>query len=186
MSTVPTGPDDRETMTESRWRIVSAVLAVLLVAAVAGLVVLWGDRADLDELQDHKADEAAATEAAEELVYSWLTYDYRTYEEDLARVTEAGTDSFREEYSPETRAALLEKMVRPRQMISKGRVVDSAATWEADGRVKVLVFTDQTLTDKEIRKQGRPALHARSGVEVTMVEQDGAWLVDDLVQLQFE
>ncbi|KAA1419312.1 hypothetical protein F0U44_12780 [Nocardioides humilatus] len=169
-----------------RLRVAVGGLALLLIAAIAGCVLLWGDRSDLDELKDHQADEAAATKAAEEVVYSWLTYDYRTYAEDMAWVTEDGTASFEEEYAPETLVALRKKMVGPRQLISKGRVVESAATWEKDGKVKVLVFTDQTLTDKDIRQQRKPALHARSGVELTMVEQGGEWLVDELVQLQFE
>jgi hypothetical protein len=174
--------DDRETMTDNRWRVVAAVLAVLLVAAVVGVALLWGDRSDLEDLQDRDADEAAATKVAEEVVYSWLTYDYRSYEDDIAWVADDGTEGFQEEFSPEAR----KKLIGARQLVSRGRVVESAATWEKDGEVKVIVFTDQTLTDKEIRRKGSPALHARSGVELTMVRQDGRWLVDELVQLQFE
>ncbi|MEZ0578041.1 hypothetical protein [Nocardioides sp. MH1] len=178
--------DDRTTMTDNRWRVAAAALAVLLVAAIAGLVLLWGDRSDAQELKDHASDEAAATKAAEEVVYSWLTYDYRTYDEDMAWVTEDGTDSFQEQYSPEALTGLRKKMIGPRKLISQGRVVKSAATWEKDGKVEVLVFTDQTLTDKDIRSKDGQALHARSGVELTMVREHGKWLVDELVQLQFE
>lgn len=170
---------------ETRWRFVSAALALLLVGAVVGCVLLWRDRTDLEDLQDRVAAEAAATEEAERIVVAWLTYDYRSFDEDMRWVAESGTDRFQEERSEELLEGLRTKMVGPRRIVSRGRVLDSAASWEED-RVKVLVFTDQTLTDKEIRRQGRPALHARSGVELTMVHDDGEWLVDELVQLQFE
>lgn len=173
-----------------RWRIVSAVLALLLVAAVVAVVLLWRDRSDLAELEERRDAEIAAAEEAERIVAAWLTYDYRTYRDDMAWVTESGTPRFQEKYSPEALEGLRTKMVGPRQLVSRGRIVDSAATWEKDDRVKVLVFTDQTLTDKDIRRSGRPALHARSGVELTMVRDGGGdgeeWLVDALVQLQFE
>jgi hypothetical protein len=171
-------------MTENRWRIAVAVLTVLLIAAVAGCVVLWGDRSDLKDLEGHRTDEAAATKAAEGFVYSYLTYDYRTYEKDLSWMTERGTDAFREGYTDDELAAR-KKLIVPGQLISRGRVVDSAATWDKDGEVTVLVFTDQTLTDRDIRRSGKPALHTRSGLELTMVREHGKWLVDKMVQLQF-
>lgn len=166
-----------------RWPIAFATLAVLLIVALVGVVVLWQDRA---ELRNRADAEIAATEEAERIVVAWLTYDYRTFGEDMAWVTESGTDSFNEEYSPEALEALRSQMVGPRELISRGRAVNSAATWEAEDRVKVLIFTDQTLTDTEIREAESPALHARSGVALTMVRDDDEWLVDEMVQLQFE
>lgn len=173
-------------MTTMPWRLACGVLALLLAAAVAGCVLLWGDRRDLEDLEDLQAAERSATEEAEQVVIAWLTYDYRTYEDDLAWVTESGTERFQEEYSPEALEGMRTEMVGPRQLVSRGRVVDSAAVAEDADTVKVLVFTDQTLTDKDIRRGGGEALHARSGVELTMVHEGGEWLVDELVQLQFQ
>lgn len=168
---------------DRRWPIVSAVLALLLIAAAIGCFTLAQDRSDLE---DRASAESAATEEAERIVVAWLTYDHRTYDDDMAWVTASGTEKFQEEYSPEALEGLREKMVGPRELISRGRVVNSAATVKDSEHVKVLVFTDQTLTDKEIRDGGAEPLHARSGVELSMVHVDGAWLVDEMVQLQFQ
>jgi hypothetical protein len=164
-------------------RIVGGTLAVLLVVATVGCYLLWQDRADLEDRADA---ESAASEEAERIVVAWLTYDYRTYEDDLGWVAESGTDRFQEEYSPEAIEGLRTKMIGPRQLVSRGRVVNSAATVEDVDKVRVLVFTDQTLTDKDIRRGRGEPLHARSGVELVMVRDGDEWLVDELVQLQFQ
>ncbi len=166
-----------------RWPIACAALAILLIASLVGCFLLWQDRSDREDLADA---EVAATEEAERIVVAWLTYDYRTYQDDMTWVTTSGTDKFQEEYSPEALEGLRTELVGPRQFVSRGRVVDSAATVEDDDKVLVLVFTDQTLTDKAIRREGGEPLHARSGVELTMVREGNAWLVDEMVQLQFQ
>lgn len=167
-------------------RIVCGTLGVLLVAALVGCFLLWQDRSDLHDLEDRVDAERAASEEAERIVVAWLTYDYRTYRDDMAWVTESGTENFQEEYSPEALEGLRTKMIGPQQIVSRGRVVDSAATVEDHDTVTVLVFTDQTLTDKAIRRGGKEPLHARSGVELTMVRDGDTWLVDEMVQLQFQ
>lgn len=173
-------------MSGVRVRIVCGALAALLVAAAAGCFLLWQDRSDLHDLEARADAESAATEEAERIVVAWLTYDYRTYQDDVGWVVGSGTERFQEEYSPEALEGLRTKMVGPQQIVSRGRIVDSAATVEDDDTVKVLVFTDQTLTDKAIRRGGKEPLHARSGVELTMVRDGDTWLVDELVQLQFQ
>lgn len=166
-----------------RWRIACATLTVVLIAAIAGCAVLWRDRA---ELEDRADAQTSATDAAERIVAAWLTYDYRTYRDDMTWVTESGTEAFQKEYSPEALEGLRKRMVGPRQLVSRGRAVQAAATAVDADRVRVLVFTDQTLTDKVIRREGGEALHARSGVELTMVRDGDDWLVDEMVQLQFQ
>lgn len=166
-----------------RWQRIGAVLTVLLIATLIGGGVLLQDRAELKGRADA---EKAATDRAEQVVMSWLTYDYRTYRDDMTWVTRSGTPKFRKEFSSAALEGMRKRIVGPRQLISRGRVVNAAATATDADHVRVLLFTDQRLTDKEIRKQEQPALHARSGVELSMVRTDGRWLVDDLVQLQFQ
>ena len=90
------------------------------------------------------------------------------------------TDELGIEPSAETRKRIVEKG----QLVSRGYVVNSAATVSDANHAKVLVFTDQRLTDKDIRGEGAAPLHARSGIELTMVRVDGEWLVDAMVPLQ--
>jgi hypothetical protein len=101
-------------------------------------------------------------------------------------VTRSGTPKFQKEFSSEALEGMRKRIVGPRKLISRGRVVNSAATAKDAEHVRVLLFTDQRMSDKEIRQSGEPPLHARSGVEMVMVKRDGRWLIDDLVQLQFQ
>jgi hypothetical protein len=178
-----TTEDATKRSSDRRWRLMCAGLAGMLIAAIVGCVLLWRDGADLEGRAD--ADRAAARKA-ERIVVTWLTYDYRTYSDDLSWVTESGTDKFRKEYSSAALEGMRERIVGPRQLISRGRVVNSAATASDADHVKVLIFTDQTITDKDIRKRGGTPLHARSGVELSMVRDGDRWLVDEMVQLQFQ
>jgi hypothetical protein len=165
------------------WKRISIVLACLLAAALVACVGLAVSRADSHGRVDA---ERTATRAAERVVVNWLTYDYRTYRDDMTWITKSGTLKFKKEFSAEALEGMRKRIIGPRQLISRGRVVNSAATASDGDHAKVLLFTDQTLTDKEIRKDKTAPLHARSGVQLTMVRVKGSWLVDDMVQLQFQ
>ena len=165
------------------WKRISIVLAGLLALALVACVGLAVSRAQSQARID--AD-ATATRAAERVVVNWLTYDYRTYRDDMTWITKSGTPKFRKEFSAEALEGMRNRIIGPRQLVSRGRVVNSAATATDADHVKVLLFTDQKLTDKQIRRENAAPLHARSGVELTMVRVKGAWLVDDMVQLQFQ
>lgn len=168
---------------ERDWKRISFVLAGLLVLALIACVGLAISRS---HSQGRIAADRAASRAAERVVVNWLTYDYRTYRSDMSWVTKGGTANFRKQFSAEALEGMRKRIIGPRQLVSRGRVVNSAATATDSDHVKVLLFTDQTLTDKEIRKEKTAPLHARSGVELEMVRVDGDWLVDDMVQLQFQ
>jgi len=168
---------------ERDWKRVSLVLAGLLVVALVACVGLAVSRSH--SAGRITADEAASR-AAGRVVVNWLTYDYRTYHSDMSWVSKSGTPRFNKEFSAAALEGMRKRIIGPRQLISRGRVVNSAATAKDSDHVKVLLFTDQSLTDKQIRKDGSAPLHARSGVELSMVRGGGAWLVDDMVQLQFQ
>jgi len=168
---------------ERNWKRISIILAGLLVVALVGCVALAVSRS---HSQGRVDADRAATRAAERVVVNWLTYDYRTYRNDMTWITKSGTPKFKKEFSAEALEGMRKRIIGPRELVSRGRVVNSAATAADADHAKVLLFTDQTLTDKEIRKDHTAPLHARSGVELTMVRVDGTWLVDDMVQLQFQ
>jgi hypothetical protein len=168
---------------ERNWKRISIVLAGLLAVALVACVGLYVSRA---QSQGRIDADRTATRAAERVVVNWLTYDYRTYRNDMTWIAKTGTPKFRKEFSAEALEGMRKRIIGPRQLISRGRVVNSAATASDADHVKVLLFTDQALTDKDIRKDKTAPLHARSGVELTMVRVNGTWLVDDMVQLQFQ
>jgi hypothetical protein len=166
---------------ERNWKRISVVLAGLLALALVAAVGLAVSGADSKGRIDA---ERTAVRAAERVVVNWLTYDYRTYRNDMSWITESGTPKFRKEFSPDALEGTRKRIVGPAQLVSRGRVVNSAATVTDADHVKVLLFTDQTFTDKDMREEGAAPLHARSGVELYMVRVDGEWLVDDMVQLR--
>jgi hypothetical protein len=176
-------PEPAEPPRERDWKRIALVLAALLTLAVIGCIGLAVSRA---QSQGQVEADRMATRAAERVVVNWLTYDYRTYRNDMSWITASGTPKFRKEFSGEALEGLRKRIVGPRQLVSRGRVVNSAATATDADHVRVLLFTDQTLTDKDIRNDGGAPLHARSGVELTMVKIGDRWLVDDMVQLQFQ
>jgi len=179
-----TNAADGPTVTGGRnWKRISVVLAGLLALALIACVGLAVSRA---QSQGRLDADRTATRAAERIVVNWLTYDYRTYRNDMSWIRKSGTPKFTKEFSAEALEGMRKRIIGPRQLVSRGRVVNSAATAKDADHVKVLVFTDQTLTDRKIRKDGTAPLHARSGVELSMVRVDGTWLVDDMVQLQFQ
>jgi Mce-associated membrane protein len=182
VTTVP-APGPAPESAGRNWKRISIVLAALLAIALVAAVGLGVSRA---QSQGRVDAERAATRAAERVVVNWLTYDYRTYRDDMSWVAESGTPKFRKELSAEALDGMRKRIVGPRQLVSRGRIVNTAATASDADHVKVLLFTDQTLTDKDIREEKAPPLHARSGVELTMVRSGGTWLVDDMVQLQFQ
>jgi len=180
---VNTVTDPADAPRERDWKRIAVVLAALLALAIVACVGLAVSRA---QSQGRVDADRTATRAAERVVVNWLTYDYRTYRNDMKWITDSGTPKFRKEFSGEALEGLRKRIVGPRQLVSRGRVVNSAATATDADHVKVLLFTDQTLTDKDIRTDGGEPLHARSGVELSMVKVGGRWLVDDMVQLQFQ
>lgn len=166
-----------------RWRRRALVATVLLVASLVGCGFLAHA---LSVSKGRENAEAAATVAAERIVMSWLTYDYRTYKSDMSWVSTSGTPKFKKEFSAPALEGMRKQIVGPRQLVSLGRVVNSAATASDSDHAKVLIFTDQRVTDKDIRKADGAPLHARSGVEMDMVRSNGKWLIDDMKQLQFQ
>lgn len=152
-------------------RVPVVVLAVLLAAAVVALTLVtlaWRHERDLRDAG------SAAEKAARTAVVEMTTYDYKSLDHDFAWVDDAGTTKFREHFAKAT--APLKTLVTAEKASAQGSVVASAAHVQDTSHVTVLLFVDQTLT--------KPGQTQRSldqpRVEMTMVEQGGRWLVDDV------
>lgn len=160
-----------------RTRLLVGALAVVLVAALVAVLVLWQDRgSDQDIVRDaelHRA-EAAAEEAAQEAVVAMTTYSFRTVEEDFSWVESAGTADFQEYFAGASEQAV--ELIKEIRAEAKGTVVDSAATAIDPRHAKVLLYVDQEITSagEEGTKVDQPR------VTMQMVRQDGEWLVDEV------
>lgn len=160
------------------WPVVAAlgVMALLLVAvaAVLGLGV-W----DIGQVRDQdKVDQASrlAPASAERASAAILSYDYQSLDADEKAAERYMTPSYKKKY-----ADTFNRLVRPNAAKLKAKVeaeVKASGVAHADaGRVNVLLYVNQTTTSTA--NGGAPQL-ALNRVQLSMVQQGGRWLVNDI------
>lgn len=117
------------------------------------------------------AEVAGAVETA---LPAMLSYDYRTIDSDLADASAHATDEF-----AETRAAFFEDglgdAIVDQQVVVESEVLTLGLGARNSEQVAVLVFVDQ-----ESSKSGGEARRLQMWATVSMVLDDGTWLVDDI------
>lgn len=142
---------------------------IALIAALSGLALVW--RAERHETDLRQAGEAASR-AARAVAVDLTTYDYRTVDDDHARVTAAGTARFRRYFAsvgPKSAA-----VVRKLHVTARGRVVAAAPEVGDSTHVRVLLFVDQVVRAKGTR--GSQTEEPRLSMQ--MVREGDRWLVD--------
>jgi len=148
-------------------------LAALLVAAVAaaGSVYWWIYRPDR---LTNAASQQRVTDAAREGTVALLSYAPETLDKDLATAKSHLTGEFLKYYSDFT-----DKIVAPaakqKGVKTEATVARAAVSEMQPDHAVVLVFVNQVTTSKD---RPDPAL-ATSSVLVTMVNQDGRWLISE-------
>ena len=148
-------------------------LAALLVAAVAaaGSVYWWIYRPDR---LTNAASQQRVTDAAREGTVALLSYAPETLDKDLATAKSHLTGEFLKYYSDFT-----DKIVAPaakqKGVKTEATVARAAVSEMQPEHAVVLVFVNQVTTSKD---RPDPAL-ATSSVLVTMVNQDGRWLISE-------
>jgi len=113
-----------------------------------------------------KAGVAAAT--------NMLTYDYKTLDEDFAWVQDDGTKTFQQSFAAAADDA--RELAEATKAHSEARVRGFGVHLKDADHATVLVAIDSTLTEPD----KAAAEDQRWRVELTMVKQDGRWLVDKL------
>lgn len=154
-----------------RW--LPALLAALLIASAggAGGVYWWIYRPDQ---QTNAAAQQQATNAARDGTVALLSYAPDTLDKDLANAKSHLTGEFLKYYGDFT-----DKIVAPaakqKGVKTEATVTRAAVSEMHPDRAVVLVFVNQVTTSKD---RPDPAL-ATSSVMVTMVKQDGRWLISE-------
>ncbi len=149
-----------------------AVVAVLAAAAVVAAAVLWL-KVPSDASVEQSTREAQA--AAERAVGPILSYDYRRLDEDQQAAGSYMTSSYRRQY--DKLFAVIKQNAPGVQAVVKGDVVASGIVRSGNDRVDVLLFVNQSKTNKQ---QKQPVVY-KDQVTVTMQRVGGEWLVDDMV-----
>lgn len=161
--------DRRAAMTERlRWAslvVLSTVCVVAAWTAVTGLL----DARDLDRREDARA---AAVEAAEKKVVDLTTLRAESGEQDLARLLEGTTPTFREEF--EAQADSFVAALRQGKVDAEGKVTEAAVKQLGDDTASVLVAASGSVSNSEVQ-DAQPRYYR---LLVNLVRDDDDWLVD--------
>lgn len=160
-----------------RWLMAAlGVLALLLVATAAWLGL---NTYDIREVRRHdQVSEAARTApaTAERAAGVILSYDYRSLDSDEKAAERYMTAAYAKQY-----AQTFDKLVRGNAERLKAHVqatVRASGVSHADpDRANVLLFVDQSTVSTANGGEKQTALNR---VEMKMVRQDGAWVVNDI------
>jgi Mce-associated membrane protein len=161
-----------------RWQlVVLAVIAAVLVALAAGPVVPGVGIAAIRQNAEHDAVAAAsraAPAAAERAAAAILAYDHEALEADRDNAARFMTGDYRKEYL-DTFGLVLDNAPKVKAVVEAEVRASGVVHADAD-RVDVLLFVNQTTTSTA-NDEPQTALNR---VRMTMQEQDGTWLVDDI------
>ena len=150
------------------------VAAVMVVATLVLGFLAWRAWDRTGDLEDAEAAGRAVRATVAERVEQLLSYDHSTFDEDLAAAQEVMTEDFQEEYEP-TVEEIRATAVRQRRT-QEARVVAVSVIDAEPDRVHTLLFVD-TYSARQGR-DGQDIMQNR--VDVTMVREDGEWLIDDV------
>ena len=171
MTEIP--PDRVETPAPPRSRhlLGTALVAVLLLAALAGAGWTgWQVR------QERAADDdrAQALSVARQAAVAFTSYDARHIDEDLDRVRDMSTGDFRDQFTKALGA--LTGAIRKAHGVSEGEVTQMGLIRSSDSTAVVIAAVDATITNKETQK---PSLR-RYRLQITLTLVDDKWLISDI------
>jgi Mce-associated membrane protein len=163
----------------------TVVLATLVALAAAGVGALWW-QAEQGSASTTSSGllvgEDARTEviiSAADLATRTLSYDYKTFDNDLETARARMTKSFRKEYDA-TMSQVKANTVK-NKIVLQATAVSSAIITATEHKAKVLVFLNQTTT-AGVGKSAKQQANQNSLV-VTLTRGDGDWAISKLTAL---
>lgn len=161
------------------------VLALLVLLAGAGVGALWW-RAETTQAavapNGALVGETERTDvlvAAADLAQRTLSYDHKTLDNDIETARGRMTPAFREEYD-----ATMEQVranTEKNEIVLQAVAVSSAIIDATEDQARTLVFVNQTTTAGTGEKANQQL--TRSSLLLTLVKQDGEWVVSKLESL---
>lgn len=152
-------------------RVILALVLALLVAG-AGLLAYF-EAAKVSTAQATQQEENAAMAAAKTEIAQVLSYDYRNLNADLAQATADTTGTFAGQFSV-LEGQYIQPVATQQHTVTKAIVPEAAAVSSSGNQVTVLVFIDQSTTNKSQSKAAKNA----SQVRLTMENVNGRWLIE--------
>ncbi|MCD2145062.1 hypothetical protein [Gordonia paraffinivorans] len=148
-----------------RPRRVVAALAILALCAGGGYA---GWKLYENRVADQAEQQAVAT--AKDYAVTLTSIDSGSIDENFAEVLAGATGEFKDMYSRSS--SQLKQMLVDNKATSKGVVIDAGVKSASPGRVEVMLFVDQSITNTA---SPEPRVD-RSRVVMTMEKVDGRWL----------
>jgi hypothetical protein len=153
-------------------RRLTAVLAVLVLLSAVGVAYA------AVQLRQAQATESAAADAqvtAARYAEQLLSYHHAHLDRDFGQAQRLMTDGFVKDYNDATKV-VRDQAVEDKAVIKASVVASSVVDAEPD-EVRTLLFVNQTTTTG--KDGGSPSIDLNR-VVMTLVEEDGGWLVSDL------
>jgi len=168
----PVEPADPVDPVRRRRLLVATAVALLLVLAFLALAFRdWRASQEITGAEDAgRVVQASVADKVEAL----LSYDHETFDADLDTAKEGMTSRFQDEYEPTVEEIRDRALAQKRSQTAD--VVAVAVVSEDEHEVEALVFVN-TVSSREGSKQQRIM---QNRVTVTLVPQDGEWLIDEL------
>lgn len=146
---------------------VAGVLALSLAAAIAFALLFVGK---------YNADDARAQalSTARNFAAAVSSYDYRELDQNIATVLDGSTGEFKKQYAGAENA--LRQLVTEAKAVASGTVREAGVKSVSEDRAEVLVFVDQSVTEKA---EDKPRVD-RNRMLLVLQRQDDRWLVSDV------
>ncbi len=161
------------------------VLATLVVLAAAGVGALWW-QAEQGSASTTASGLLIGDDARTEVLISGadlatrtLSYDYKTFENDLETARARMTKSFRKEY--DATMAQVKANTEKNKIVLQATAVASSIISATEHKAKVLVFLNQTTTagvGKSAKQQA-----TQNSIVVTLTRGEGDWAISKLTAL---
>ena len=146
------------------------VLGVLTALAVVAVAMLWSQPSEAS-IESASTDAKGAAQTAIEPI---LSYDYRTLDQDQSDAQRYLTSGYKAEYDKAFNDLIRPNAAETKTVVSV-KVIDAAVVrTQGDDMVQVLLFVNRPTSNK-----ARTVVY-KDQVTVTMVHEDGRWLVDKL------
>ena len=164
------------------WAVIALIVAVVVLAAsTAVLAVAY---VDADERAESSASAGTTTsllETARRYAAEISTYNSADYADLDRRIREISTPAFTQTYIESSQDA--RRGSAEAESVSTATADNAGLMSVDDGKAVVLVTLDQTLKSPQTAQEFPEGFPYQSRVKVTLVEQDGRWLMDDFAVL---
>jgi hypothetical protein len=151
-----------------------ALVSVCVVLAIAAATLLAISAQSLSHHRAVAAARVAALEAATREAAPLFSYDYRTFDRDVARAEAGLSTKFRANYA-ETMATQVRGLALKNHAVTQATVVAGGVVSATPSRAKILIFADQQVQNTLLSVTSRLD---QSQFVLSMVKQNGHWLID--------